>query len=666
MLKVKSLYLENFKKFNKIDLNFDKINIFIGNNGSGKSTIIEAITYGLLPFKIRNSINKIQHGKDEAFLKLTYELNNETYISEILFTKQKTYYKLSHKDLTINKSTEIQNFLNEKHLNEKILYNSCISKQHLSSSILDDSNFLLRTLLDMEILNEFELKFKDYIKDLENNKKNFISLYNTLNTKLEQLQKIQIKEVENLNFEKIRKILNLLIQKRNEYKNKLDLYLSLQTKLQKLEQLEKQIQNIFIISKNLEQYKILNIKLNNEKIKLNDHFNKYIEISKLRNKKAKTLKEILKLKHKLKRTYNPIFEKAIFQKIDKTKKLLTKLETKLYNTKNYIDLLKKGKCPTCYRPFNNIEALQKILEKKYIFYNKLFSNIKNIFDIYYKDYENYKFLLNSIEELKNQIIKLPNDNFKILRNVSIRYKKIEKILLKLTNRIKYLEQKMNQLNIIKNEYEKLKKEIPISILEKPKLFKKDKLIEKLSILLSKEEEYKKNIELKNLITNTKNEIHNINQSIHELDYKMNIISNLFTIYKKEFIPFCINSYLQKFEKFLNYILSSIFENYNLILNFNEKNLEIFMKNHYGIITIEELSGFEKQLISIALRLAFTFFFKFNFLILDEADESASEENSKLLYNLLNDFVLNKNIQLFLVSHKQYLKELPYVINVELL
>lgn len=45
-MKIKRLYIENFRGIKKLDLNFDKdISLFVGNNGTSKTAILEAINY---------------------------------------------------------------------------------------------------------------------------------------------------------------------------------------------------------------------------------------------------------------------------------------------------------------------------------------------------------------------------------------------------------------------------------------------------------------------------------------------------------------------------------------------------------------------------------------------------------------------------------------------
>ena len=47
-MKIKKVYIENFKSFKKLELDLNRgINIIVGNNEAGKSTILEAIHLAL-------------------------------------------------------------------------------------------------------------------------------------------------------------------------------------------------------------------------------------------------------------------------------------------------------------------------------------------------------------------------------------------------------------------------------------------------------------------------------------------------------------------------------------------------------------------------------------------------------------------------------------------
>ncbi len=63
MIYIKSLHIENYKRFERLDIDFNKnVNIIVGNNEAGKSTILEAINLclsGTINNKyLRNELNE--------------------------------------------------------------------------------------------------------------------------------------------------------------------------------------------------------------------------------------------------------------------------------------------------------------------------------------------------------------------------------------------------------------------------------------------------------------------------------------------------------------------------------------------------------------------------------------------------------------------------------
>src|SRR5690349_748057 len=68
-MKIKSITLINFKKFEKLNLTFKEINELCGGNGAGKSSILEAICvcyYGKLPDGKADIDKLIKNGENTA------------------------------------------------------------------------------------------------------------------------------------------------------------------------------------------------------------------------------------------------------------------------------------------------------------------------------------------------------------------------------------------------------------------------------------------------------------------------------------------------------------------------------------------------------------------------------------------------------------------------
>ena len=114
MAKVKKIILNNFRNFQNIDFYFqNKVNIFFGNNGTGKTNILESIS--LLSkgrgFRNANITNLIKNNSKNFLIKSILEINKNKH--DIKISTAKNNEKLK-KIIEINNNSlkEDINFLN--------------------------------------------------------------------------------------------------------------------------------------------------------------------------------------------------------------------------------------------------------------------------------------------------------------------------------------------------------------------------------------------------------------------------------------------------------------------------------------------------------------------------------------------------------------------------
>ena len=113
-MKINQLLLKNFRNFSNIEINLQhKTNIFFGDNGSGKTNILESISLISKGRGIRNSSIKdfIKSDERNFYIKSNIQIKDNEYEIEIFSNPND--HKLK-KIVTINNdtSTESQNFLN--------------------------------------------------------------------------------------------------------------------------------------------------------------------------------------------------------------------------------------------------------------------------------------------------------------------------------------------------------------------------------------------------------------------------------------------------------------------------------------------------------------------------------------------------------------------------
>ena len=93
---LKNINLINFRNFNNLNLSFDnKLNIFFGKNGCGKTNILESISLIAKGRGIRNSsiYNLIKKNKDNFLIKNNLEIKYNNYNVEISSEKKNNKFK---------------------------------------------------------------------------------------------------------------------------------------------------------------------------------------------------------------------------------------------------------------------------------------------------------------------------------------------------------------------------------------------------------------------------------------------------------------------------------------------------------------------------------------------------------------------------------------------
>lgn len=212
MIKFKSVRWKNFlstgNNFNEIDLGVEQNVLVVGDNGSGKSTMLDAISFGLFGKPYRN-INKSQ---------LINSINNKDCVVEVEFETSGNEYKVVrgikpstfeiHKNGTpIRESSTVKEF-------QKTLENNILKLNHKSFHqivVVGSSSFvpfmqlaaaqrreIIEDLLDIGVFSKMNTIIKDKLSDIKNSvKENSYELDKTKNGI--DVQKKYINDVKNLN-----------------------------------------------------------------------------------------------------------------------------------------------------------------------------------------------------------------------------------------------------------------------------------------------------------------------------------------------------------------------------------------------------------------------------------------------------------------------------------
>ncbi len=203
---IETLHIENFKSINNLKINVGRINTFIGENGSGKSNLLEALV-----FVSASQSNKL----DNEFLVSRGLRVTEPQLMRSAFTKENIF-----QNININLYFEGQKKLEYKFYNE----NSAYSKWSLIPNLEEMQNIEIddETFEKIEHIKErmgFEIPSDviEYLvnKDLGLNIENFI-IYSPENTALRNFYKEGQIEPLGINGEGLLKLLKVV----NNYEDK--------------------------------------------------------------------------------------------------------------------------------------------------------------------------------------------------------------------------------------------------------------------------------------------------------------------------------------------------------------------------------------------------------------------------------------------------------------
>ena len=182
MVKIKKIQLNNFRNFKNFSLNFDsKVNILYGNNGSGKTNILESISLLSKGRGIRNSqlLNIIHKEENKFLIKSLLEINKSNIDLEIFTSFQDNKYK---KNIKVN-----DNISNEdlKYLNSSLSFLIFIPEMErlFQSSPTTRRNFIDRLIFSYnkdynKLINKYKKNILERKKILQNNifDKNWINI----------------------------------------------------------------------------------------------------------------------------------------------------------------------------------------------------------------------------------------------------------------------------------------------------------------------------------------------------------------------------------------------------------------------------------------------------------------------------------------------------------
>lgn len=570
-IKFKELDIEGFRSIDRISLNLSDQGIVIvkginnyedlaSSNGSGKSSVFEAIIYALFEETSsgdRDIENRILGQGCSVVLKFSIDGVSYKIIRQSKKGKGTVVLYRNDEDISArNKSDTNKLIISILGINKAIFLDSIFLSQNAVTNLPSLSPTARKERLEIltntdNAINNFKTFLKEKQTMYESKHVDCQLEINKINGKEESLQQQKDKLQAQINDIKIQ------IEERNKLGNIEDLDKQIQEYNVKINTINNQIpeldNQIEMISKSINELK------NEQKVYEEKRVNKDQEVQNQRDKCNDLQKEITRVENVI--SYNNMDIDRINKEIEEIKNSDT--------------------CPTCGRKYDNVneEHIQKVIEDK----NKEIKEFEN------KNIENNNYIKDLQLELDKEI-EVGKNLKKEFENLNSLYNdKNEQVSEQQTNLINTNNQKTQLLNSIQNI------QVQIDAINK----QKDNIL-KIEIPNSKQYE--------DMVQDIDTQLNNLNKlkedknnKLNELDNYINAIKHCIQLVTKDFRTFLLKNSLSYLNKILKDYSSQLFSNESdlIYISENDNKLDIMLGN----ATYESLSGGEKTRVNIALLLA---------------------------------------------------------------
>lgn len=611
---IKRIVLNNFRNHTDTDISFTKgINLLYGKNGSGKTSILEAIGFALFSGKFRTTnAEAVKEGTKKGKIYLEFSVDEqETFVVEknlpsgtgVLYSKENSSLKLTNKEDILRKIREL---LGIRIDSENFFSNIIVASQNKITDIFtgtaNEKKARFDRLFDTEIYSNIA---NGYLKLAEGNYNNE---HAKLADRLKDLNSILLdpKELDK-SILLIKSIIEENLTKQGELVNKI---IEIEKVLENQRTYKLGIENLneTIITNNErmeegnERFINLNQQLSKSRISLEivnsckEDYDKYnalkTEISQFEeqvNSLEKETKKLVKIQKKLSENSNKI-NFISSEKIEKENRIM-ELSDEINNYNSIIDKSRidienlKNQASDVTSKYNKLETLKQIieLEENHILeseqkYNnnsiEINSISKNRINDSVFEQDNIK-LLSEIDNL-NPLFENKDGLNKLLSEISIRLEENSTAHKTLSNGVcPYLSEEC--LNIKKgssideyflNKSNELDKQI-IDI--NNKLLQYSDLDNQLNLLRSKISKNEQSLENNKLLGHSLNELSNENEKIKLIIEKSKLQLNLIIEKNLDIISICELSNLDIDSKKINAKLDSMnFDIKQLNINYNDR------------------------------------------------------------------------------------------------
>ena len=655
------------------DLNFDANCIIIeGDNGQGKSAVMEAIAICLSERKRSDSVKEfIQKPHDHAKIILDLIYNDE----QILFD-----VNLNHKGGTP--------------LERDVLYKG---KHYINSEVTDlikELDFTFYSDIIMQMQGQDDIATMTPVMRLNLLQRlfqfDFTEEIGPIQEKLEEFVKNKTLDIDKIDFlEKANKQKDTTLKSLKEkdfdfskedydnYKNELD------DKKAQVEKLSNDLDKTFEILQKKTDIQGMIDTIENQQAGIAQKL--------LDNKKAaEALKKAdypTQISSLGTGETDAVMKKAAAEDIIKTKKdAIAQLETSISsinvqigelnaakkNCDHKLELAKKGICPECGKPTDDIDDV-KIIKEKEEYDDKIGDEIEkkdNLIIEMNKYKDEVAAQRKQISVLEASISRFDTEAKMLEQQEAAEKAKLipEEKIKEYEDKLKELDEKAKPLYDLIHDYDNQLSDRNKKTLEKSKLKTEIADLEKKIKDSDEIADHNKVVELqrmsiKNEILENEKNIEVFRNLISDIDLNVQTYNEVLRVLDKELPNYLVVKTCAKLEAEMNNFVNIVFPNFRLRLLQSRRGVEFFyttdpnvdMTDIKKLINSKMASGYEKSVLGLAFKVALCKAYNLSFIALDEIDAAASEGNSVLtMESLISSNIFN---QIFFITHKEATRDI---------
>jgi len=662
---IRNIELVDFLAHSNTKLEFENdATVFVGDNGAGKSSIIDAITFSLFGEHTRkNNKGLIRRGANQGFAKIEFSANGKNYQAVRKIDSKGT--------LTAQFAEDVNGKLIPIAEGERKQFGESMTKHVEETLGMDFEKLKIASIVQQGELNSIiKAKPKEF-KELLNT----IIGINKLDTALASMRTVQ-REFRNtiqekFGYDDIQVVENKITEYQNEYKNAQPRLEQLDVEKKKQEllitKLEKQIQNdsakesqlkdLESRKKEWQEYAKDIIKsIQNEVSKKEEIVNECKPCFAISKNKNEVESEISKIQEQL---------SVIESELSSLEKKQVRLEEHEELAEKLV--LKDGKCPVCdstvdhLKPLfqkkhieDEIKEIEKKIEKLENEKNELEQNIESLSD----DLEESKKAETILSTYK---IKNESELDRIAAEIKAKVKQMQKIPITINSG--QLVESANLDSHAKTIYENIVSlEKSTSSFDQQEFLKnKESRDYSMTRLSEINQEYG---EISGNIKKAKMELEKLDSTLTELKHVQGYVTELEQIQDnvynrdgpvgKSLRSWALEIISQKASEYLEKLNIKI-QRISLSEKTRDVNISCYSRN--TTLDLESLSGGEQVSIALALRLGMSHLLgasNLNFMILDEPTAHLDSERRKSLVNVLSQLTNlkddNSSMQFIIITH----------------